>query len=546
MTLRSGGQLIVDALAQHGAGRVFCVPGESYLDVLDALYDSPINTVVCRHEGGAAYMAEAQGKLSGRPGVAMVTRGPGAANAFVGVHTAFQDAVPMILFIGLIPLPHRHRAAFQEFDVSGWFGTTAKQVLVLDQAARAPEVVAAAYHAALSGRPGPVIVGLPEDVLVEQVEVPDVSPLPVSNGSISAKEIASFGELLRAATSPLVVVGGTRWTADASRRVTRWAEHWKLAVAGDFRAYDLIDHDSSSYVGQLGYGRDDRLAQRLADADLVITLGGALSDVPTDGFTLRQNHDAVTVVVSPDPSLLGHLGAVKQQIVAAPEAFAEAVDGWGPGGQVSWTAWTEEARGEQLEYSSLPDRSTFDLEATVQMTAVMADLTARLPDDAIVTFGAGNHAIWAQRFIRHHEPGTLLGPRNGSMGYGTAAAVSAGLSAPDRLVVSISGDGCFLMNGQELATAVQYGAAPLVIVMDNAQYGTIRAHQEQHYPGRVSGTQLRNPDFAAMARSFGAHGEVVRTNADIEPALDRALAAVTERRIPALVHVFVEPMVLEP
>lgn len=546
MTLRSGGQLIVDALRAHGADRVFCVPGESYLDVLDALYDSEISTVVCRHEGGAAYMAEAQGKLSGRPGIVMVTRGPGAANAFVGVHTAYQDAVPLILFVGLIPLPHRHREAFQEFDVSGWFGTTAKQVLVLDQAARAPEVVAAAYHAALSGRPGPVVVGLPEDVLVEQVDVPDVSPLPVAKGSVADGDIAELEALLIGSSSPLVVVGGTRWTLDASRKVTRWAEAWSLPVAGDFRAYDLIDHDSPSYVGQLGYGRDDRLAQRLADADLVVALGGALSDVPTDGFTLRQGRAAVNVVVSPDPSLLGHLGAVKQQIVASPEAFADGVDGWAPRGDVSWRAWTEEARAEQVQYGALPAASSFEPDETAQMTALMRDLVDRLPHDAIITFGAGNHAIWAQRFVRHHQPGTLLGPRNGSMGYGTAAAISASLAEPDRLVVSIAGDGCFLMNGQELATAVQYGATPLVIVMDNGQYGTIRAHQEQHYPGRVSGTQLQNPDFAALARSFGAHGEVVRTNRDIKPALDRALAAVLEQRVPALVHVIVDPLVLNP
>lgn len=491
-------------------------------------------------------MAEAHGKLTGQPGVVMVTRGPGAANAFVGVHTAFQDGVPMILFVGLIPLPHRHRQAFQEFDVSGWFGTTAKQVLVLDQAERAPEVVAAAYHAALSGRPGPVVVGLPEDVLVEKVEVPDVPPLPVSNGSVSERDVAELGTLLGDAEAPLVVVGGSRWTAEASRKIARWAEAWSLPVAGDFRAYDLIDHSSSSYVGQLGYGRDDRLAQRLADADLVIALGGALSDVPTDGFTLRQDRDALNVVVSPDPSLLGHLGAVKQQILASPVAFADAVDGWAPSGEVPWVSWTEEARAQQAEFSSLPDAPTFDPDATAEMTAVMRGLTERMPEDAIVTFGAGNHAIWAQRFVHHHQPGTLLGPRNGSMGYGTAAAISASLAHPERLVVSIAGDGCFLMNGQELATAVQYGAAPLVVVMDNGQYGTIRAHQEQHYPGRVSGTQLKNPDFAGLAASFGAHGEVVRRNRDIEPALDRAISVVRERRIPALLHVIVDPQVLTP
>jgi len=546
MTVRSGGQLIVDALARHGADRVFCVPGESYLDVLDALYDSEISTVVCRHEGGAAYMAEAQGKLTGRPGIVMVTRGPGAANAFVGVHTAFQDGVPMILFVGLIPLPHRHRQAFQEFDVSGWFGTTAKQVLVLDQAERAPEVIAAAYHAALSGRPGPVVIGLPEDVLVEKVDVTAVPPLPVSNGSVSERDVARLGSLLGGARAPLVVVGGTRWTAEASRGVARWAEAWSLPVAGDFRAYDLIDHSSPSYVGQLGYGRDDRLAQRLADADLVIALGGALSDVPTDGFTLRQDREAMNVVVSPDPSLLGHLGAVKQQILASPVAFADAVDGWAPSSEVSWTSWTEEARAQHVEFSSLPEASSFDPDTQTEMTAVMRALTDRLADDAIVTFGAGNHAIWAQRFVHHHQPGTLLGPRNGSMGYGTAAAISASLAHPDRLVVSIAGDGCFLMNGQELATAVQYGAAPLVVVMDNGQYGTIRAHQEAHYPGRVSGTQLQNPDFAALAASFGAHGEAVHTNRQIEPALERALSAVQDRRVPALLHVLVDPLVLTP
>ena len=546
MTPRSGGRLIVDALRAHGTEHVFCVPGESYLDVLDALYDSSIDTVVCRHEGGAAYMAEAHGKLTGRPGVVMVTRGPGAANAFVGVHTAYQDAVPLVLFVGLIPLPHRHREAFQEFDVSGWFGTTAKQVFVLDQAGRAPEVVAAAFHAAMSGRPGPVVVGLPEDVLVEQASVPDVPPLPVPTGSVSASDVALLGSLLNDATSPLVVLGGTGWTRASTQKVARWAEAWRLPVAGDFRNYDLIDHGSPSYVGQLGYGRDDRLAQRLADADLVVAIGGALSDVPTDGFTLRQDRDAVNVVVSPDPSLLGHLGAVRQQIVAAPAAFAEAVAEWGPSSQPRWHSWTAEARAQQEEYSALPPLSGFDPNGTAHMTAVMSALTDRLPDDAIVTFGAGNHAIWAQRFIRHRQPGTLLGPRNGSMGYGTAAAVAAGLLEPGRLVVSVAGDGCFLMNGQELATAVQYGVAPLIVVMDNGQYGTIRAHQEQHYPGRVSGTQLQNPDFVALANSFGAHGELVRVNGDVEPALDRALQSVRDRRVPALVHVIVDPLVLAP
>jgi len=546
MRQRSGGQLVVEALAAHGVDRVFCVPGESYLDVLDALYDSDIQTIVCRHEGGAAYMAEAQGKLTGRPGVVMVTRGPGAANAVVGIHTAYQDAVPMILFVGLVPVGHRDREAFQEFDLSGWFGTTTKAVFTLESADRAQEIVTAAFHAARSGRPGPVVVGLPEDVLVEIAPSQPMRPRPVGPGFVPAVELSELAHLIGAARRPLVVVGGSGWTAEASKRFTAWAEAWQLPVAADFRAHDALDHDSPSYVGFLGYGRDDRLAARLDQADLVVAVGCTLGDVGTDGFTLRARPDAVQVVISPDTALRGHFGPVTRHIVSGPVAFAAAVDSLPAPDAVRWSAWAVEARRQLLERRRIPAARSAAGVPPAEMNAVMAALNERIPADTIVTYGAGNHAIWPQRFIQHHGPGSLLSPRNGSMGYGVPAAISASLSHPGRAVVSVAGDGCFMMNGQELSTAVQYGATPLVIVMDNGQYGTIRAHQEHHYPGRVSGTQLSNPDFAALARSHGAHGETVATNADAGPALDRALEAIRLQRIPALVHVVVDPAALSP
>ncbi|MCQ4214409.1 thiamine pyrophosphate-dependent enzyme [Streptomyces longispororuber] len=518
---RTGGQVLIDQLAAHGVDTAYGVPGESYLAALDALHDAPVRLVVCRHEGGAAYMAEAHGKLTGRPGICFTTRGPGATNALVALHTAHQDATPLILFIGLVPRDHTDRHSFQELDLRGTFGASAKLVETVDDAARIPEYVARAFAVASSGRPGPVVIGLPEDMLTDTVQVPDATPLPVPDGGVAPAELARFQSLLTAAERPLVILGGSRWTPDARADVRDWAQAWSLPVAVDFRCQDLFDNETENYVGHLGYGRDDQLAERVRTADLLIAVGAAPGDVTTDGYTLLP-HDGTgprLVQVLPDAQPPGVLHRAELTLLAAPTGFGAAVRGLRPGGPVPWATLTKQDRAAHLAFRTpAPDGDPLDL------GAVFAALDARLPADAVVTFGAGNHAIWAQRFLTHRAGGRQIAPRNGSMGYGIPAAVAAALEHPGRRVVSIAGDGCFLMNGQELATAVTEGAAPLILVLNNAQYGTIRQHQEQTYPGRVSGTALGNPDFAAYARAFGAHGETVTVTEEFGPALERALA----------------------
>ncbi|WP_353946149.1 thiamine pyrophosphate-dependent enzyme [Streptomyces sp. HUAS MG91] len=529
---RTGGQVLIDQLAAHGTDTAYGVPGESYLAALDALHDAPVRMVVCRHEGGAAYMAEAHGKLTGRPGICFTTRGPGATNALVALHTAHQDATPLILFIGLVPRGHTDRHSFQELDLRGTFGASAKLVETIDDAARIPEYVARAYAVAGSGRPGPVVLGLPEDMLTDVVRVADATPLPVPDGGVAPAELARTEALLSAAERPLVILGGSRWTPAARADVQAWAEAWSLPVAVDFRCQDLVDNEAETYVGHLGYGRDDLLAERVRTADLLIAVGAAPGDVTTDGFTLLP-HDGTgprLVQVLPEAQPPGVLHPAELTLLASPEAFGAAVRTLRPAGPVAWAVRTKQDRAAHVAFRTpAPEPDPLDL------GAVFATLDARLPADTVVTFGAGNHAIWAQRFLTYREGGRQLAPRNGSMGYGIPAAVAASLADPDRQVVSIAGDGCFLMNGQELATAVTEGAAPLVLVLNNSQYGTIRQHQEQTYPGRVSGTALGNPDFAAYARAFGAHGETVTTTEEFGPALDRALdsgrAALIELKV---------------
>ncbi len=542
---RSAGHAIVAALEQHGVQRVYCVPGESYLDVLDGLHTSSIRTVVCRHEGGAAFMAEADGKLTARPGVAMVTRGPGAANAVIGVHTAWQDATPMILFVGLIPVASRDREAFQEFDIRGWFGTTAKRVLVLDRAERASQIVAEAFFAATSGRPGPVVVGLPEDVLTGAAGAELHPEIPVANGGITPEDVTVLTEALAGAERPLFVTGGNDWTPRAARQLTGWLSERGLPAASVWRAGGVIGSDSPSYVGSLGYGRDDALVAALEGADLVVTVGTVLGDVDTQEFMLRQGGDARTIIVNADPSLRGHSGAVTHQVVAKPAAFASDLVNLDLPVRPEWTEWTRGLRRAQEAYAALPE-PLVEPDGPARMSTVMAILVPDLPDDAIVTFGAGNHTAWAQRFFPTRAYPSLLSTRNGAMGYSVPAAVAASLAHPGRRVVAVAGDGEYGMNGNELATAVHYGATPLVIVMDNGQYGTIRAHQEHRYPGRVSGTQLSNPDFGAIARGHGAFGERVTRDGEVESALKRALSAIDERGTPAVLHVVVDPGQLLP
>ncbi|WP_404288768.1 thiamine pyrophosphate-dependent enzyme [Glutamicibacter arilaitensis] len=537
-TMKSAGHVIVDTLVAHGVERAYVVPGESYLDVLDGLHHSAIDTVVCRHEGGATYMAEADGKMHQRPGIAMVTRGPGAANAHVGLHTAWQDSTPLVLFVGLIPFEHRGKEAFQEFDPKAWFGTGAKRVMILDHPDRASEIVAEAMFAAMSGRPGPVVVGLPEDIITREVPAATHPVIPVATGGMTVTDWKALNEALQEADKPLFIFGGNDWSHEGAANFTRWLEDHDLPAAAEWRCEGTVPFNSPSYVGPIGYGRPKPTYDLLEETDLLIFVGTVPGDVITDGFNIRQNWDKKNFLVTIDPSLRGRSGPVSHQIVAKPDVFVRDLMLMDLKVKDSWREWTGRMRGEQEKFAQLP--SAVPAEGQAQMATLMANLVESLPEDAMVTFGAGEHTNWAHRYFPTNGYASMLSARNGSMGYSIPSAVAASLSYPGRRVVTIAGDGEFMMNGQELATAAQYGATPLVIVMDNQQYGTIRTHQERHYPGRVSGTQLQNPDFALMAKSFGGYGVRVEKDADVPAAVESALAAIDGDKTFALIHLIVE------
>lgn len=530
---QSAGHLIVESLKAHGVKRTYVVPGESYLDVLDGLYNSGIESIVCRHEGGATYMAEAEGKLNDVPGVAMVTRGPGAANAHVGLHTAWQDSTPLVLFVGLIPFQHRDREAFQEFDPKAWFGTGAKRVMVLDHPERASEIVAEAMFAAVSGRPGPVVVGLPEDVIREKVTVPVHPPIPVATGGMTVEDWKALKSALVESEKPLFVFGGNDWTDEGAKAFTAWLEDHQLAAAAEWRCEGLVPFSSPSYVGPIGYGRPRPTYDLLEETDLLVFVGTVPGDVITDGFNIRQNWEQKNFIVSIDPSLRGRSGPVTHQIVAKPDTFVRDLVRMDLDVKPEWKAFTERMRGEQEKFATLPEASTRNEQAT--MDALMAHLVPALPENSMVTLGAGEHTNWAHRYFPTEFYTAMISARNGSMGYSIPSAVAAKLDKPERFVVTIAGDGEFLMNGQELATAAQYDAAILVVVMDNAEYGTIRTHQERQYPERVSGTQLKNPNFAKMADAFGGKGYLVETNDQLPEAVKSAIETVEGGQF-ALIH----------
>lgn len=538
---KSAGHVIVDTLAAHGIKRAHVVPGESFLDVLDGLHDSPIETIVCRHEGGATYMAEADGKMNQLPGIAMVTRGPGAANAHVGLHTAWQDSTPMVLFVGLIPFAHRDREAFQEFDIKAWFDTGAKRVMVLDHAARASEIVAEALFAAMSGRPGPVVVGLPEDVIRQQIPAELHPPIPVATGGMTTVDAAALADALAASSKPLFVTGGNDWTQEAADQLTSWLEKHHIPAAAEWRTEGTIPFDSPSYVGPIGYGRPRPTYDLLEETDLLIFVGTVPGDVITDGFLCRQDWTKKNFLVTIDPSLRGRSGPVSYQILAKPDVFIRDLAKIDLPVKDEWTAWTSKMRAEQVAFAALPPATPSA--GPARMDTLMANLVPTLPHDAMVTLGAGEHTNWAHRYFPTQRYASMISARNGSMGYSVPSAIAASLEYPGRRVVTIAGDGEFLMNGQELATAAQYGATPLVIVMDNQEYGTIRTHQERHYPQRVSGTQLKNPEFALMAQAFGGFGIKVEHDADIPAAITAALKAIDEDRVFALIHLVVEQRV---
>jgi acetolactate synthase-1/2/3 large subunit len=536
--VRTGGQVVVSALERNGIDLVFCLPGESFLPVLDAVYDSPIRLVTCRHEQGAANAAEAYGKLTGRPGICLVTRGPGAMQAAVGVHTAKQDSTPMLLLVGDVPRAFRGREAWQEVGYERVFGSLAKGAWTAASADSLADDIEGAFRLALSERPGPVVVALPEDVLQETTDVPDRPPVSIEDSQPGEDELARLRTLLEAAERPLVVVGEGGWTAETGGDVLAFCEANALPVACAFRCQDFVDNRSASYVGVLGVAMDESLAQRLHDADLVLAIGGRLGEVPTRRYTLVEAPlpRQTLVRVHPARSELESVYEPALAIVSALPAFAARVRTLEPV-QPRWAEWTRAARADYLE-----NLRNEPMEGALDVGAVMAHLRERLPPDAVQTCGAGNFTVWAHRFAEFRQYGTQLGPRSGAMGYGVPAAVAAKLLHPDRVVVCFTGDGDFVMSSPELATAVQYGLPIVILLVNNGMYATIRMHQERQYPQRVIGTDLRNPDFPELARAYGAYGERVERTEDFAGAFERALASGQ----PAVLELPVDPERISP
>ncbi|MBB4094952.1 thiamine pyrophosphate-binding protein [Ochrobactrum pecoris] len=538
---RTGGQILVDALRIHGTDRVFCVPGESYLAALDAFHDSSdaIDLIVCRQEGGAAYMAEAYGKLTGKPGICFVTRGPGATNASIGVHTAFQDSTPMLLFIGQVASDQVEREAFQEIDYRRMFGQMAKWVVQIDDAARIPELVSQAFHRAVNGRPGPVVIALPEDMLTSFAAVSDAPAFKQVQMHPGADQLQDMQALLAKAERPLVIVGGGGWDARAVSDLQKFAENMHLPVAASFRCQDMFDNTHPLYAGEMGTSISPKLAQRVRDADLLIVIGARLGEMTTQGYELVSIPvpQQKLVHIHPGAEELGRVYHADVPVNASMPAFCAAAAKLAPVANPRWKAWTDSANADYRDNIKAPV-----IPGDVQMGEVMEWLRAHLPADAIITNGAGNYSAWPHRFYQYRTYRSQLAPTNGSMGYGVPAAVAAKLTAPERTVVAFAGDGCFLMNGQELATAAQYGANAIFIVVNNGMYGTIRMHQERTYPGRVSGTGLANPDFAALARAYGLHGEVVEKTADFAPAFE----ACEKSGKPGLIEIRIDPEALSP
>jgi acetolactate synthase-1/2/3 large subunit len=523
-------------LIVHGADTAFCVPGESYLGILDAIRDAPIRLVTARHEAAASNMAEAYGKLTGRPGLCLVTRAPGATHASVGVHTAYQDSTPLVLVIGQVPRSHLGREAFQELDYARMFGEMAKWVTVVEDAAALPELVSHAFHTASSGRPGPVVIAVPEDVQADEADVADAAPYRRVQASPAAGDVERALELVAASERPLLIVGGGGWSEQAGKDVTAFAEASNVPVVTSFRRQDYVDNSSPAYAGVLTIGMDPGLVRRVEEADLILALGTRLGEIATRQYSLLEppRPRQRLVHVHADPDELGRVYEAELPIVSGSPQFAAALR---PVEGAHRKAWVEEARGgylANLQYGPLP--------GALQMGEVMAHLRARLPEDAVLTNGAGNYTVWCHRFYEFSRYGTQLAPCAGAMGYGIPAAVAAKLLNPGRIVVCVSGDGDFLMSGHELATAMQYDAAIVVLVVNNGILGTIRMHQERQFPGRVVGTDLVNPDFVAYARAFGAHGALVERTEDFGDAFEEALAAGR----PALLELRVDPEAITP
>ncbi|MFZ3354323.1 MAG: thiamine pyrophosphate-binding protein [Xanthobacteraceae bacterium] len=536
--LRTAAEVLVDQLIVHGVRHVFCVPGESYLAVLDAFHDSALDVTVCRQEGGACMMAEAVGKVTGRPGVCFVTRGPGATNASPGIHIARQDSTPLVMFVGQIGRDMREREAFQELDYRAVFGSMTKWATEIDDPSRVPEIVSRAFHTAANGRPGPVVVAIPEDMLRERVAVADAPPFALIETSPGPDEMAKFAGMLSAARAPIMLLGGSRWSQAASDAVARFAQKHALPVATTFRRAHLFDALHPCYAGDLGIGPNPKLIERIKGADLVVLVGGRLGELPSQSYTLFDipRPQVPLVHVHPGAEELGRVYSPNLAIHATPTAFAAALEkldlprplgGAAGAAHADYLAWTEKPTEQP---------------GAVNFGAVMVWLRDNLPPDAIICNGAGNYAAWIHRFLRMRRFGQHVAPTAGSMGFGVPAAVAMKRLHPERPVVCIAGDGDFLMNGQEFATAVQYDLPFTIIISDNGQYGTIRMHQEREYPGRVSATELRNPDFPAYARAFGGFGISVERTEDFPAAFKEAQASAK----PAIIRLKIDPEAITP
>jgi acetolactate synthase-1/2/3 large subunit len=543
MTSRLAGHALVECLIAQGVDTAFGVPGESYLAVLDGFHQhrEHIRFIACRQEGGAAFMADAQGKLSGRPGICFVTRGPGATNASIGLHTAFQDSTPMILFIGQVASDQRDREAFQEVDYRQMFGPgtlgMAKWVGEVHDPHRLPEYVARAFHTALQGRPGPVVLVLPEDMLTQPTSSPVLPRMEPAQAWPAPGGLRDLRALLLAAKRPFVIAGGSGWDAEGAKALERFAENWNLPVGCGFRFQDSFDNRHALYAGDVGIGINPKLAQRVKDADLVIALGVRLGEMTTGGYTLltppRPKQKLVHIHAGPEE--LGRVYSADLMLQAAMPAAAKALESLTAPPALPWGDWTASAHADYEANHAAPAVEPLD------MAVVMKTLQRLAPADTVYTNGAGNYSGWLHRYVRYyglqHHGRTQLAPTSGAMGYGVPAAVAAALLHPERTVVNVAGDGDFLMTGQELATAIGYGANRaegrlISLVVDNGTYGTIRMHQEREYPGRVSGSDLFNPDFAALALAYGWRAARVDRTGDFEAAFDEAL----KPGAPMLIH----------
>jgi acetolactate synthase-1/2/3 large subunit len=534
---RTGGQILVDALKIHGVDTAFGVPGESYLDVLDALHDSDIRFIINRQEGGAAFMADAYGKMTGKPGICFVTRGPGATNASIGVHTAFQDSTPMILFIGQVGNDFVDREAFQEIDYRRMYGQMAKWVAQIDRADRVPEYIARAFQIATSGRPGPVVLALPEDMLTTMAAVADTRAYQPVQASPAASQIGQVRGMLAGAKKPLVLLGGGGWNAQACADLQAFAEANHLPVACAFRFQDLLDNAHPNYIGDVGIGINPKLAARVREADVILAIGPRLGEMTTGGYALIAAPVPAQrlIHVHADAEELGSVYQAELMINSGMPQMTAMLAAMAPLDSGAWQASVAEARADLAAWQKQPPIFQ-DGAAPLDLWQVVQQIDKIAPHDTIITNGAGNYATWAHRFHSYGGMRTQLAPTSGAMGYSVPAGVAAKIIAPRRTVITFAGDGEYMMNGQELATAVQYRAGVVIIVFNNGMFGTIRMHQELHYPGRVSGTQLHNPDFAALAVAYGGHGEVVDATAEFGPALERALAWANSKNLPAVIE----------